>query len=744
MLAKLAAFYRRHYTFLLLFCLFVSFRLLALLLFRPGGFITDFSDYDFYATWGQLAPMGYRTFVNLWTAYPPLFPALMLPIFELSSRIPPWIEPRLFFHVLFGLLLLAFETGNFVLIYRLARRLGTGDGRHETGGTRHETRDRGQRADDNAVNDSALPTPHSALLYALLFTPVYTMLGWFEAMPLFFLLLGLDLLLSARRWGWVGSALAAALGFLTKLTPAVLVPIGVRWLGAKFSWEAARREWFKPQAPGNLVRPLSYALLFLIATLGIGYWLVDGNTALAFSSFQVNSIRPPWQSIWALLDGYYGFGLVPVDMRNLVNLVKGTGYTSHVPWTGVGLAFGVVYLWLYTRRYDWQQPRTPVAFTAVSVIWLFLYSKGWSPQFLVWVLAFIVLLMPTMRGIAYATILSLINFVEANVFLILLPNEHWLMVGTVLFRTVLLLLLLVEFLGQIWPAPVIGQQMRRVSAGLAWAVMGAALLAAVVATPRAAQAYQARRLAEQPCRAAIEQLQTQSEWPNRLIASDQSEVWRDFYPWLRQPYTIRIIDGYNPYDRPQPVVIAEQLQKFVQNHEFWWLTEKGVRSQANKFFADPKVRVLERQTLGACELARVLRLDQPPLAVAAVAGGPIQLLHYEMDAPKVGETLHLVLYWQADQKVAASYTVFTQLFDAAGKLVAQQDNLPGQGQAPTDQWAAKTPVRDPYRLVLPTNAQAGAYHLLVGLYDAQGRRPLALPDGTTADHLSFDLNIGKN
>ena len=123
MLAKLAAFYRRHYTFLLLFCLFVSFRLLALLLFRPGGFITDFSDYDFYATWGQLGPMGYRTFVNLWTAYPPLFPALMLPIFELSSRIPPWIEPRLFFHVLFGLLLLVFETGNFVLIYRLARRL---------------------------------------------------------------------------------------------------------------------------------------------------------------------------------------------------------------------------------------------------------------------------------------------------------------------------------------------------------------------------------------------------------------------------------------------------------------------------------------------------------------------------------------------------------------------------------------------------------------------------------------------
>ena len=36
------------------------------------------------------------------------------------------------------------------------------------------------------------------------------LLGWFEAMPLFFLLLGLDLLLSRRRGLWLASAVAAA------------------------------------------------------------------------------------------------------------------------------------------------------------------------------------------------------------------------------------------------------------------------------------------------------------------------------------------------------------------------------------------------------------------------------------------------------------------------------------------------------------------------------------------------------
>ena len=69
---RLLEHYHRHAAFVHLWLLAISFRLLALLLFRPGGFITDFSDYDFYMTWGTLGPMGYRAYDNLWTAYPPL------------------------------------------------------------------------------------------------------------------------------------------------------------------------------------------------------------------------------------------------------------------------------------------------------------------------------------------------------------------------------------------------------------------------------------------------------------------------------------------------------------------------------------------------------------------------------------------------------------------------------------------------------------------------------------------------
>ena len=142
MFVKLRAFYQHHAAFFTIFVLFVAFRLLAILLFRPGGFIADASDYDFYYEWGLQLPRGYRTFVDLWTAYPPLFPALMLPVFEWSSRIPPWVEPRLFFHLLFGLELLVFESANLILIYRLALKLdypalGTN---HATRSTNHEPR----------------------------------------------------------------------------------------------------------------------------------------------------------------------------------------------------------------------------------------------------------------------------------------------------------------------------------------------------------------------------------------------------------------------------------------------------------------------------------------------------------------------------------------------------------------------------------------------------------------------------
>ncbi len=60
-----------------------------------------------------------------------------------------------------------------------------------------------------------------------------------------------------------------------------------------------------------------------MVVVAVGLPLAHFNPRLALSSFTVNGLRPPWQSLWALLDGFYGFGLVPVDMRNLAGLAAG-------------------------------------------------------------------------------------------------------------------------------------------------------------------------------------------------------------------------------------------------------------------------------------------------------------------------------------------------------------------------------------------------------------------------------------
>jgi len=735
--------------------LFVSFRLLALLLFRPGGFIADFSDYDFYRVWGQLTPAGYAAYANLWTAYPPLFPALMLSIFELSARVPPWVDARLSFHTLFGLFLLIFETGNLILIHRLAKKIGgwrtanceqkIANGEQQTSqnspafhpfipSSLHPvTRSPGHRV--------TLPSLHPVLLYALLFTPVYTLLGWFESMPLFFMLLGLDLLLAnrERNWGWVASALAAGLGFLVKLTPALLAPVAVRWLGARLSLSALRTEWFKPGSRGNLLRPAVYALIFTVTIVGVGFPLVKANPSLALSSLRVQNIRPPWESIWALLDGYFGYGLVPLDMRNLAGL-DGPLWQSSLPWGLITLGFGLLYLWLYTRPYDWRQPRTPVVFTAVSVIWLFLYSKGWSPQFVVWVLTFLVLLLPNLRGVAIAVVLMLSNVVESHIYLILLPNETWLLWGTVILRTGLLVLLAAEFLGQVWPQPA-GRAVQRWSARLSWAVLLAGLLAALVATPRAARAYAASRLAAHPCRQSVELLQAEAGWPERLIVTEQPEALEQFYPWLHASYTLRVIDSYQP-DQDPAQVASQRLAELAVDHPAFWFLEMGdAPGLTADFFARPDVSVITPQTLGDCRLSRVWVQSEPPLAVAQVEGGPVRLLGVQMKSRQAGGQLHLVVYWQAESPVARSYTVFTQLLDSDGRLVAQQDNLPVMGLAPTDTWQPGVVVRDPYRLELPPGTPPGDYRVIVGLYTAQGRVSLRLADGSQGEFVRIPVTL---
>jgi hypothetical protein len=320
------------------------------------------------------------------------------------------------------------------------------------------------------------------------------------------------------------------------------------------------------------------------------------------------------------------------------------------------------------------------------------------------------------------------------------------MVGTVLARTALLILLLVEWVAQIWPRRERGVAAQRAAAWASVAVMAVATVAGVAATPRAAQAYWDRRWAEHPCQAVVTLLRAEAGGPNTLIVTQQTEVWRDLYPWLREEYSFHVLDGYTPEGDRGDATLARANEH--TNQEFWWISRGdapySVTSPAGvleRYRVQPGVRILEEQEAGACRLLRVIRLDDAPLATAAVAGGPVTLEHAATGPGQVGRDLRVVLYWQAAAPVIERYTVFTQLFDPSGELVSQQDNWPVNGLAPTDTWEPGALIRDSYTLSIPATAEPGDYRLWVGLYNDAGRRTLTLADGSQADHLEIPVTV---
>ena len=106
------------------------------------------------------------------------------------------------------------------------------------------------------------------------------------------------------------------------------------------------------------------------------------------------------------------------------------------------------------------------------------------------------------------------------------------------------------------------------------------------------------------------------------------------------------------------------------------------------------------------------------------AGG-IELLTAVVEQEGRGQ-VKIALTWRTTALLATDYTVFVQFLNAAGDVVAQLDQHPQAGQAPTSTWLVNEEIVDTYQLAAPVSAT----RLIVGLYDGQtgARLPLsALP-----------------
>jgi hypothetical protein len=95
-------------------------------------------------------------------------------------------------------------------------------------------------------------------------------------------------------------------------------------------------------------------------------------------------------------------------------------------------------------------------------------------------------------------------------------------------------------------------------------------------------------------------------------------------------------------------------------------------------------------------------------------------------AAQRGQAFSITLVWRAQAAAAQPYTVFVQLLDADGRLIAQSDAQP---PTPTTAWRAGEYIEDTHMLTFSDADYSGSATLWVGLYDADGTRLSVRGDG---------------
>jgi hypothetical protein len=478
------------------------------------------------------------------------------------------------------------------------------------------------------------------------------------------------------------------IGFMVKVFPIVVLPVGLRTL------RGLPRKVRYLATSGATVALLSLPFLWL-------------NAGFLLAPFKSIFGRSSWETIWAILEGYYHFGVVGGDRFD--PLADFSVHPSTLPWLWISLAFTLVGLWIYTWPVESENKSKVVLLAALTLNLFTLYSKGYSPQFLVYILPFVVILLPNLRGVVYCLLLSLVNFIEYPLYFVLLLGERWILVLVVVLRTLLLLALCLEYGFLFFPrlATRMGRLWRQVSA----LAMIALLLGGCPVSYRMAQAYYNDRYAQEEYRAAMGFLRTQVNDKEAALVFTEQPLYYRFYPFLRKDLSLYVVEEAD-----------ERLAQIAVRHDEIWLLCGPKAKPSVEAWLDDRRHRLANYRFGDDWLFRYsTQRDETTLLWIAELGGKVRLLSYHLDTSQVktGGEVHLTLYWQALREMDESYTVFTQLIDEANRIWGQKDNPPASGTSPTLEWREDEVVEDSYVIPVQAEAPQGTYRLIVGMYDPQ-------------------------
>jgi hypothetical protein len=350
--------------------------------------------YNFVSYWdlASLAARGAYPYIHYWVEYPPVFPWVLTALYGLSLAFGG--AAQVAFYVLVALLLVTADCAILFLVYRL-----------------------GQRVYGDAHKATAC-----GLIYTLLFLPVYIYTGWFDTLPTALALLAI-LLIVDRRPSLAG--VVTALGALCKVFPLVAVPIGWLYLDRQ-----KRR---------------SFILWGLVTAVVVLLPLALFGPTMTLASARGYLQRSSWETIWALVDGYAGSGgHPPPETRLDPNQLSWIQHPSLVPGWLLPLALLALVIVALARV---RRPLTPMGAIVLSSFLasgLLLFSKGYSPQYLIWILPWLALVaVERPIWLVPAAGLAVANLIEYPGYFHFFPQQPVVLIAAVLLRTGMLIWALV-------------------------------------------------------------------------------------------------------------------------------------------------------------------------------------------------------------------------------------------------------------------------------------------------------------
>ncbi len=674
-----------HHDLTLIILVMTLARFLAIVALRPGGYVAETGpDSAYHFQLGRLAAGGAYPFVDYWTEYPPLFPWLSVLAYRLATLLPSWIDQRLWFNLALHSLIVPFDALNAILIYTLSRR----------------------------VNGAVLALK-STWLYATLFVPAFVVLGWFESIALFAVLLSLWAIVENRP---VLAGVTIGLGVLVKPYVALIGAVGLIHIA---TW----------QQVAAFVGAGALALLIAVSPFLIG------SPQMLKAHVDTLLTLPGWSSPYALIDGVIEHADPALADRFDPALAANPIAPSQVPWGWITLGFGVVYGAVLIRSYRHQHARAAVGLAGVTFVMYLLWSKGYSPQWSLHLMAFLCILMPNLRGVLLLLALEALYVIEWPITFILLNADAGYLIALVIVR-----MLVMVGLGLLFGALIFVKtepEWRRLRAA-SMAGSAAALLAVIGLAIGGLPLYAAQRYQVEPMREAAELIRSSSTPDRAGVLFDRAETYERLAPYLPGwPALAALRVGGIADDWSEA-----RVQSFAAGRsELWHVLNFGAEEHRQTGEAidrrlSESLCIVGRQFAGTARVSHYVNI-KPTIALDASAEfeDNINLWSVRISGTSIrpGEPMCVELAWMATQTPSTDYTVFVHLLDSNGDVVAQSDVWPGSGFAPTTSWTPAQAITDRHGLIVPVTTAPGAYRLTVGLYDLEGTRlPARRPAGDVA------------